>query len=73
MRFEVLTATNMKMTEFWVVAPRSLVEVYDVSEVLVGPTGSHIKNRFLALGLLIALMMEGASTSETSSNFYHTT
>jgi hypothetical protein len=26
--FEVLTAANMKIAVFWVVAPRSLVEVY---------------------------------------------
>jgi hypothetical protein len=30
-------------------------------------------NRFLARGLLIALMMEASSTSETSVNFYQTT
>jgi hypothetical protein len=33
-RFQVLTAAGMKMSFFWDVAPCSLVEVYDVSEVL---------------------------------------
>jgi hypothetical protein len=46
----------MKMAVFWVVAPCSLV--IDVSEVLAAS--------------LIALMMEAASTSETSVNFYQT-
>jgi hypothetical protein len=33
-RFQVLKAASVKMTVFWVVAPCSLVEVADVSEVL---------------------------------------
>jgi hypothetical protein len=36
-------------------------------------TGSYISNLFLARGLFIALMMEAASTCETSVNFYQTT
>jgi hypothetical protein len=36
-------------------------------------TGSYISNRFHARGLLIALMMEAARTSETLVNFYQTT
>jgi hypothetical protein len=36
-------------------------------------TGSYISNRFHACGLLIALMMEAARTSETLVNFYQTT
>jgi hypothetical protein len=32
--FEVLTAVSMKMAVFWVVAPCSLVEVYQRFEVL---------------------------------------
>jgi hypothetical protein len=36
-------------------------------------TDSNISNRFLALGLLIALMMKAARTSETLVNFYQTT
>jgi hypothetical protein len=56
----------MKMAVFWVVAPCILVEVYDISEVLAA---SIIRAR----GLLIALMMEAASTSETSVNFYQNT
>jgi hypothetical protein len=33
----------------------------------------HARNWFLACSLLITLMMEAASTSETSVNFYQTT
>jgi hypothetical protein len=36
-------------------------------------TDSYISNRFHARGLLIALMMEAARTSETLLNFYQTT
>jgi hypothetical protein len=36
-------------------------------------TGSYISNRFHARGLLIALMMEAARTSEMLVNFYQTT
>jgi hypothetical protein len=36
-------------------------------------TGSYISNRFHARGLLIALMMEAARTSEMLINFYQTT
>jgi hypothetical protein len=39
----------------------------------VSLTGSYISNRFHAHGLLIALMMEAARTSETLVNFYQTT
>jgi hypothetical protein len=35
-------------------------------------TDSHISNRFHARGLLIALMIEAARTSETLVNFYQT-
>jgi hypothetical protein len=52
------------MAVFWYVAPCSLVEVYDVSEVLAA---SMIRTMSL-----IALMME-ASTSETSVYLYQTT
>jgi hypothetical protein len=45
----------MKMAVFWDVAPCSLVEITAVSEMLAA---------------IIALMMETASTSETSVNFY---
>jgi hypothetical protein len=37
------------------------------------PTGFHILNQVLARGLLIAMMMEAVSTSETSVNFYQAT
>jgi hypothetical protein len=47
----------MKMAVFWVVAPCSLVEVYRSSFIIRA----------------IALMMETASTSEMSINFYQTT
>jgi hypothetical protein len=46
------------MAVFWVVAPCSLVEVYQ---------------RFRGHFHLIALMMEGARSSETLVNFYRTT
>jgi hypothetical protein len=46
----------MKLTVFWDVVSCSLVEVTDVSEVLTAS--------------IIALIMEAASTSETSLNFY---
>jgi hypothetical protein len=36
-------------------------------------TDSYISARFLTRGLLITLMMEAASTSETLVNFYQTT
>jgi hypothetical protein len=50
------------MTVFWVVAPCSLVQVYQRFRVLAA---SIIK-------ALIALMVAAASTSETSVNFYQT-
>jgi hypothetical protein len=56
------------MAVFWVVALCSLVEFYtaasDVSEVLAA---SNIRVS------IIALMMEAASSSKTSVNFYQTT
>jgi hypothetical protein len=58
--FEVLTAVSTKMAVFWVVAPCSLVEVYQPSEVL-------------AAFMIRALMMEAARTSETFVNLYETT
>jgi hypothetical protein len=54
----VLMAVIMKTMVFWDVVPCSLVEV-DISEEL-------------AAFIIRALMMEAASTSETSANFYHT-
>jgi hypothetical protein len=51
------------MTAIWDVAPCSLVNIIDASEALAA---SIIK-------ALIALMMKGARTSETSANFYQTT
>jgi hypothetical protein len=58
---EVLLVARMKMAVFWVVAPCSLVEVY---QHFRGPCCLHHQG---------ALMMEAASTSETSVNFYQTT
>jgi hypothetical protein len=49
----------MKMTVFWDVALCSLVDVYDVSEVLAAS--------------IIRAMMKAASTSEASVNFYQIT
>jgi hypothetical protein len=59
-RFQVLTATSMKMAVFWVVVPCSLVDITENSEVF-------------ALSIIITLIMEAVSTSEASVNFYHTT
>jgi hypothetical protein len=61
--FEVLTAVSTKMAVFWVVAPCSLVEVY---QRFRGPCCLHYQ-------ALIALIMETATPSETSVNFYQTT
>jgi hypothetical protein len=57
-RFQVLTAASrpMQMAVFWVVAPCTLVEVY----------------RSFSGALIIALMMEAASTSVTSVNYQTT-
>jgi hypothetical protein len=55
--FEVITAVSTKMALFCVVAPCSLVEVY---QPFRGPC------------CLIALMMEAERTSETLVNFYQT-
>jgi hypothetical protein len=59
--FEVLTAASMKMAVFWVVAPFSLVEVY---RCFRGTCYRYHQ---------FAMMMEAASTSETSVNFCQTT
>jgi hypothetical protein len=48
----------MKVAVFWVVAPCSLIEVTDVSEALA-----------VSIIRVIALLMEIASTSETSVDF----
>jgi hypothetical protein len=56
--FEVLTAVSTKMTVFWVVAPCSLVDVYQ---------------RFRGDETFIVLMMEATRISETLVNFYRTT
>jgi hypothetical protein len=52
----------MKSTVFWDVAPCSLVEVTEISEVLTASINREI-----------AVMMEAVSTSETSVNFYQST
>jgi hypothetical protein len=57
----LISKYTQKMTAFWNVAPYSLVEVCDISEVR---TASVIG--------LIALMMAAVNTSETSVNFYGT-
>jgi hypothetical protein len=59
MRFQVLTAASMKMTDFWDVTPCSLVKFTDISEVLI-----------VSIISTIALVMGAATTSETSVNFY---
>jgi hypothetical protein len=71
-RHDIKTEKNVKVAVFWVVLC-SLVEVYRRFKVLPCQTCSHISNRFLARGLLIALMVVAASTSETQLNFYQIT
>jgi hypothetical protein len=71
-RFKVLTVACMKMVFFWVVAPCSLVEVYRRFRGVCCHKGG-VEDRFFARGLHITLMMEAASTYETSVNFYQTT
>jgi hypothetical protein len=62
--FEVLTAVRKKMAVFWVLAPCSLVEVY---QRFRGPYClRHQGDDFI-------MMMEVARTSETLVNFYQTT
>jgi hypothetical protein len=53
-RFQILTATNMKMAVFCYAAQCSVA-----SEVLT-----------VSIIMAITLMMEAISTSETSANFY---
>jgi hypothetical protein len=55
-----------KTTVFWVVAPCSLVEVY---QRFRGPCCLHHQGD----ERIIALMMEAAKTSETLVKFYQTT
>jgi hypothetical protein len=62
-RFQVLTAASMKITLFWNVAPCSLEKFTDVSDVF---NSTQIRT-------IIALLMEAATTSETSVNFCQTT
>jgi hypothetical protein len=57
---DLRTLYSVKMTVFWVVTPCSLVEVH-----------CHFRGA-CCLHHQIALIMEAASTSETSMNFYHT-
>jgi hypothetical protein len=57
---EVLAAVSTKMAVIWVVAPCSLVEVY---QRFRGPCCLHHQG---------ALMMQAAKTSETLVNFYQT-
>jgi hypothetical protein len=58
--FTPKTIGRMKMAAFWVVVPCSLVEVSNVSEVLVA-------------SITITLMMQAAITFGMSINFYQTT
>jgi hypothetical protein len=61
--FEVLTAMSTKMVVFWVVAPCSLVEVY---QRFRGPCSLHHQGDHRPDD-------EAARTSETLVNFYQTT
>jgi hypothetical protein len=44
--FEVLTAVSMKMAVFWVVAPCSLVEIYQTTR-RYNPEDSHFRRYYL--------------------------
>jgi hypothetical protein len=60
-RFQVCTVVNMRITVFWDVVPCNLVEVY-----------RHFRGS-CCLHHHGILMMEAASTFETSVNFYQAT
>jgi hypothetical protein len=66
----IFISTLLPLTPF----PHPIFTLFptDPTKVLPCPAGSHISNQFLVHGLLIALMMEAASNSETSVNFYQT-
>jgi hypothetical protein len=66
MRFHVLTATNMKMTAFWYIAPCSLVEV---NRRFRSAYCLHHQGDNYSIELFISLMMEVVRTSDTSANF----
>jgi hypothetical protein len=57
-------AVGTKMAVFWVVAPCSLVEIYNISEDLAAS---------IIRAIIITLKMEAARSSETLVNFYQTT
>jgi hypothetical protein len=63
---EVLTAVRKNMALFWVVAPCSLVDVY---QRFRGPCSLHHQSE----QYVIALIIEAARTSETLVNFYQIT
>jgi hypothetical protein len=76
MRFQVLTAASMKMTGLWrpvVSSDQSSSSSIGPAKHLPCPARSCISTYFIALGLLITLMMDAISTSETSVNFHETT
>jgi hypothetical protein len=61
---------DLKMAVFWIVAPCSLVDIYLRFR---GTCCTHHQSCEYARCLLIALMMEAASTSETSEDSrFHT-
>jgi hypothetical protein len=62
MKFQVLTVASMKMAVFWVVAPCSLPRRFRGACCLDCQDDDGSDDG--------VLMMEGASTSETSVNFY---
>jgi hypothetical protein len=72
-RFQVLKASSMKMVVFWDVTPCSLVDVnrrFRGAYCLQHPDDGDSK---FMRAMIITLIMEVGSTSETSVNFYHTT
>jgi hypothetical protein len=66
---------GMPPLSYWLPGPRPIPTLFPTGPVKVLPwlTGSYISNQFHMRGLLVALMMEAARTSETLVNFYQTT
>jgi hypothetical protein len=84
LRFQVLTAASVNMNVFWIVAPCSLVEVYRrffqrclglLGEISGSHGGKYEDGCLLGCCAMQSgrSLMESASTSEKSLNFYQTT
>jgi hypothetical protein len=66
---------GMPPLSYWLPCPHLILTLFPTGPVKVLPwlSGSYICSQFLMCGLLIALIMKAASTSETLVNFYQTT